>query len=223
MRALEQHMPIPYNSALTSCFYIPLSPSITHIALPFTWNRHPLPVCWIPTCLYLESHWECLTKTNWRECENVPLALSPRSGAVHLTSSRSLGHAGPSELTWRAQRPPQTSPLSFRLLSSHQASRSQFFLSAFSHQSTLTKKVCVFSSAAEMWKRTKWDSWAQLYTGFSPRRAHFILLSRWPWAGCHGNISIRTLRGVSAAVHLWSDKALSPQNREKRPKAKGWK
>lgn len=45
IRALEQHMPIPCNSALTSCFYIPLFPSITHSALPFTWNRHPLPVC----------------------------------------------------------------------------------------------------------------------------------------------------------------------------------
>lgn len=207
-------------------------------------------LCWIPTCLFLESHWESLTKTAWSECESVPLALSPGSRADHLTTSSRLGHEGPSDQTWEtcvaAIAKLLHSPSSFRLLCPPQLPQPALPLASLTPAGASSSAQRDPSGAH--WKKRErnpssqprfcvceWDRdvkehWWQNGTRkqrcqrrFAPRRANFILLSRWPWAGYHGNIPTLTLKGVLVALCSCGDKALSPQNREKWPKAKGWK
>lgn len=86
----------------------------------FPWISDSAPHGSIPTCLFLESHWESLTKTGCSECESVPLALSTCSGADHLTTSSRLGQVGPLDQAWETHAVTTAkllhSPSSFRLL-----------------------------------------------------------------------------------------------------------
>ncbi len=142
MRALKQHMLLSCTPALKAGFYFTL----------FSQLHSRLPLCWIPTCLFLESHWESLTKTGRSECESVPLASSPCTRAGHLTTSSGLGQVGPLDQTWETRAATTAkllhSPSGFRQLCPPQPPqpllfsspcRCQLFCSARSHRNTWKK------------------------------------------------------------------------------------
>lgn len=180
MRALNQHMLPPCTSALKSGFYFTSS-----LLQPHT----PHSLSLIPTCLFLESHWESLTKTGWSECESKPLALLPCSRAGHLTNSSRLGQVGPLDQTW--ETPAATtakllySPSSFRLFSPLQVPT--LLLSLIPEEQTeksIQSTLSSFCVCEKEWNRNVEEPWWQngackrrCQRRFSPRRANFILLS----------------------------------------------